>query len=309
MLSNSPSFLKIIALGSAASLVFGAAPAIGIATASGHFMLEKSQVWGNSSLFDGSTIQTDAASSDLALRNGVKVQLGAKSRARVYENRLALEKGAGQMTATAPYEIDAAGLKITGERVRVSVTDQVEVMAFAGSARVMSGSGQLLAAIPAGRSMNFAMQAGQTGAMTRSGCLLYKDGRYILQDENTQEVAELNGSNLAQNVGNRVEAVGTIAPARPVVKAATIVMNVTSLTSKSQGGCLSVASALDAKTEAPASASSSTPASAAAKTVPAAAKTGGGMSTGAKVGIVAAIAGGGAGAALALGGKKSSTSP
>ncbi len=33
------------------------------------------------------------------------------------------------------------------------------------------------------------------------------------------------------------------------------------------------------------------------------------MSTGAKVAIVGVIAGGGAGAALALGGKKSSTSP
>src|SRR6185369_3063631 len=115
-------------------------PAIGVVTASGHFMIEKSEVWGNSSLFDGSTIQTEAASSELALRNGVKVQLGAKSRARVFENRLALEKGAGQMSAGSketPFEIDAAGLKITGERVRVSVTDRVEVAAFAGAARVM----------------------------------------------------------------------------------------------------------------------------------------------------------------------------
>ncbi len=289
-------------------MLFGAAPTIGIVTASGSFIIEKSQVWGNSTLFDGSTIQTDAASSELSLRNGVKVQLGAKSRARVFENRLTLEKGAGQMTATAPYEIDAAGLEITGQRVRVSMTDQIEVMAFAGPARVVSASGQLLASIPSGRSMNFAMQAASTGEVTRTGCLLYKDGHYILQDENTQEVAELQGTNLAQNVGNRVEASGRTSAAKPDLSVATLVIDVSSVTSKSQGGCLSVASTLDAKTEAPATAQSAATPSA-PKTTPPVPKSGGGMSTGAKVGIAAAVAGGAAGAALALGGKKSSTSP
>src|SRR5258707_9597456 len=77
---------RFIALVSISSVVFGATPAIGIVTAAGHFTIEKSQVWGNSSLFDGSTIETDQASSDLALRNGVKVQLGSNSRARVFEN-------------------------------------------------------------------------------------------------------------------------------------------------------------------------------------------------------------------------------
>lgn len=299
----------MIALVAISSTLFGATPSIGIVTAAGHFMIEKSQVWGNSTLFDGSTIQTDQASSEMALRNGVKVQLGAKSRARVFENRLALEKGIGQVNAPASYEVLAAGLKITGERVRVSMTDRIEVAAFAGTARVQSASGQLLAAIPAGRAMNFAMQAAQTGAITRTGCLLYKDGRYILQDENTQEVAELNGANLAQNVGNRVEASGTASGTKPAVAVATMVMNVTSVTTKSQGGCLSVASALDARTEVPAAAQSaaSTGASRAPATAP---KTGGGgMSTGAKIGIAAAVIGGGAGAGIALAGKKGSTSP
>ena len=300
------SFLRSVALVSTTSVVFGATPAIGIVTASGHFLVEKSQVWGNSTVFDGATIETTQASSDVALKSGVKVQLGAKSKARIFERRLALEKGTGQ--ANGAYEIDAAGLKITGERVRVSVTDRIEVAAFAGSAKVVNGSGTMMAAIPAGRAMTFAMQAGQTGTVTRTGCLLYKDGHYILQDENTQEVVEVTGGNLAQNTGNRVEASGTVSSARPAVSGATSVVNVASVTTRSQGGCLSVASALDAKTEAPAAGAPSSPSSASAKTVPAA-KSGGGLSTGAKVAIVAVVAGGGAGAALALAGKKSSTSP
>jgi hypothetical protein len=164
-----------------------------------------------------------------------------------------------------------------------------------------------MAAIPAGRTMSFAMQASATGTMTRTGCLLYKDGHFILQDENTQEISELTGINLAANVGNRVEVTGTAAEAKPSVAIATVVLNVSTVTTKSQGGCLSVASALDAKAEAPAAAGATPPSSPTpAATAP---KTGGGLSTGAKVAIVAVIAGGGVGAALALAGKKSSTSP
>jgi hypothetical protein len=309
--SNSLLFHRLIALGAASSLVFAASPAIGIATASGHFLVEKSEVWGNSTLFDGSVVETAQASSELALRNGVKVQLGAKSRARVFDNRLTLERGAGQVTTAAvPYELDAAGLKITGERVRVSVSDRVEVMALAGSARVVSGSGQMLAAIPAGRSMNFAMQASATGAITRTGCLVYKDGHYLLQDENTREVVELLGNvDFQHNTGNRVEAIGGGSSSRPSLSVATLVMNVTTLNRKSEGGCLSVAASLDAKTEAPVGAAAAAPAAAAKPAPVAAAGGGGGMSTGAKIAIVGAIAGGGAGAALALAGKKSSTSP
>jgi hypothetical protein len=290
------------------AIAFAGPPVIGIVTASGHFTLERSVVWGNSTLFEGSTVETGEASSSLALRNGVRLELGAASKAKVFENRAVLEKGVGVVAGT--YEIDAAGLKIssTGARLRVTVGDRVEVAAVSGAARVSTGGGLLLASIPAGRSMNFSMQAGATGAVTRTGCLVYKDGHYLLQDENTQEVSELTGAeavmrDLHNNTGNRIEINGGTLAAKPAVGVATASINVLRLTVKSQGGCLSVASALDAQTDAPATGGSSGSVAQVPKS------TGGGMSTGAKVAIIAAIAGGGAGAALALAGKKSSTSP
>lgn len=310
MFSKSIFFSKLAAVLVVASVAFAGTPAIGIITASGHFIVERSEVWGNSTLFDGATVETQAASSELALRNGVKMQLGAGSRAKVWESRVMLEKGVGQVAAPASYEVDAAGLKIhagnESARMRVDLGLRVEVTALNGSARVTSGSGVLLASIPAGRSMSFSRQAAATGTMSRTGCLLYKDGHFIMQDENTQEVIELNGQDLAPNVGNRVEITGIAAATKPVVTIATIVINVTNLAPKSQGGCLSVASNLDAKTEAPAGSSAGGPQPAAANTPK---PSGGGMSTGAKIAIIGAIAGGGAGAALALAGKKSSTSP
>lgn len=149
------------------------------------------------------------------------------------------------------------------------------------------------------------MQAAQ-GQTVHAGCMVYKDGRFLLQDQTTQEVIELSGPDLAANVGNRVEARGAASSARPSVAPATSVMNIVSIAPQSQGGCLSVAAALNATTDVPAGAA---PATAGAKppgpTTPAGRT---GMSTGAKIAIVAAIGGGGAGAALALKGGKKSTS-
>ncbi len=294
------------------SAAFAGDAVIGIATASGHFNVASSQVWGNATLFEGAAVETGGASSELALRNGVKVQLGASSKARVFANRAVLERGTGQVAAPASYEIDAAGLRIDaqGARVRVGITDRIEVVSFSGAPRVMTQAGVLLAAVPAGRAMSFAMQAGSSGIVTRTGCLLYKDGHFILQDENTQEVAELRGSNLAPDTGNRVTITGTASPDRPSVSPATLVVNVTVVKQQSAGGCLSVASLLGAKTEAPSGAGAASSPQAAAPPATPAAGGGGGLSAGAKTAIIVGIAGGaGAGAAIALAGKKSSTSP
>jgi hypothetical protein len=139
--------------------------------------------------------------------------------------------------------------------------------------------------------------------------MVYKDGHFLLQDQNTQDVIEIVGRDLAPNVGNRVTVRGGSSNT-PGIAPAISVMNVASVALVAQGGCLSVAANLDAKTEVPAG--TAAPVTASAKplppAVPAAAQTHTGMSTGAKIGIVAAIGGGGAGAAIALAGGKKSTS-
>jgi len=292
-------------------------PAIGVVTASGHFILDRSEVWGNATLFDGGKIETGAASSEAALRNGVKIQLASASSATVGESQLTLTKGTGQISATEDYQVSAGGLAVrsaTGaSRVRVAwlAGGVVEVTTLSGAARVANRAGLVLASIPAGRRMDFALQAA-TGAITRTGCLLYKDGRFVLQDQNTQEVLEIRGDNLAAQVGNRVTVNGTASALRPALAAASGIVNANTVTLQETGGCLSVAAALDAQTEvtnATAATAPNQPAVAPAKAPAPAAAPKGGMSTGAKVALVAVIGGGGAGAAIALAGKKKSTSP
>jgi hypothetical protein len=288
-------------------------------TASGHFMLDRSEVWGNATLFDGAQIETRAASSQASLRNGVTIQLGSVSSASVNENHLTLTKGVGQVAAAESYEVSAGDLSIRSaagdSRVRVAWTSpgNLEVTALSGAARVSNRTGLLLASVPAGRRMTFAMQAAAAGVVTRTGCLLSKDGRFLIQDQNTQEVVEVRGDNLAANVGNRVAATGTVSVLRPAIAIATSILNANAVVLQQSGGCLSVAAALDAQTETTNAAATATPAPSQPAAAPGqapsapAAKTG--MSTGAKVAIVAVVAGGGAGAAIALAGGKKSTSP
>jgi hypothetical protein len=302
---------------------FAAPPGIGIVTASGHFTLDRSEVWGNTTLFDGGNVETGSASSEAILRNGVKIQLAAASRASVRENRLTLLQGTGQIAARETYEVNAGGLSIRSAsgvgRMRVgwSADGRIEVAALSGSARVATRTGMLLASIPTGKSMQFALQqqAGVVNAVTRVGCLLYKDTRFFIQDQDTQEIVELAGVNLGANAGNRMNVTGVVSSARPVLTIASSVMNVTSLTVQAVGGCLSVAAVLGAQTDV--QGAPDTPQAPPAVAAPPAggstpapvATGGGGMSTGAKVAIAAVAIGGGAGAAIALAGGKKSTSP
>ena len=290
-------------------------PAIGVVTASGHFILDRSEVWGNATLFDGGKIETATASSEAVLRNGVRIQLASASSATVGESQLTLTKGTGQVAATEDYQVSAGGLAIRSasgaSRVRVAwlAGGTVEVTALSGAARVASRTGLVLASIPSGHRMDFAMQAA-AGAVTRTGCLLSKEGRFLLQDQNTQEVLEIRGNDLASQVGNRVTITGTASAIRPALDVASGIVNANTVRLHETGGCLSVAAALDAQTEPTNAAAGATPSqpAAAPATAPAPAAKGG-MSTGAKVAIIAVIGGGGAGAAIALAGKKSSTSP
>src|SRR6266567_2060565 len=64
---------------------------IGMAVANGSFLVDQSRVWGNTTLFDGSMIETATAASDLQLNGGVMMRLASESRARVYRDRLVLE--------------------------------------------------------------------------------------------------------------------------------------------------------------------------------------------------------------------------
>jgi hypothetical protein len=119
---------------------FAANPAIGLMVTNGSFQVDHSNVWGTATLFDGNVVETNISSSQLQLNNGVKLRLAAKTRARVYESRLVLEKGIGQVESSK-YRIEAVSLRVEADtpgaaaRVQLTGPKRVVVAARDGAVR------------------------------------------------------------------------------------------------------------------------------------------------------------------------------
>jgi len=282
-----------------------AGPAIGVAMANGSFQVDSSQVYGNTTLFDGATIQTEKASSRLKLNNGAKMSLGENSRAMIFDKRMRLERGLGEVGASSSYRMEARTLRISpGDtkaiaRVKLEGDKQVLVSAVNGPVRVFNDSGLLVANVERGMALLFTPQAAQPSAFQMSGCLLQTaDGKFLLVDPN--QTVELRGSDLAQETNNRVEVKGTAYRSAPPIPPASQVVQVDSIQRTDVGGCLEAINKVES-----AGVKLVKPGPTVSPTLPQVAKT---SHTGIYVGVgVAAAAAVGIGVGLS-GGKKS-TSP
>jgi hypothetical protein len=273
-----------------------AAPALGVATAEGPFRLNSALVRNTATLTAGAAIETGATPSRLHLSSGARFRLDAHSRARVFASHLVLEQGSGELTASS-YAIEARSLRIIpsapNARARVALRDGnfVQVASASGRFRVHNAAGVLVSHLDPGYALEFEPQITGPGAPSSFvGCLLRKDGKFVLYDQTTRMIVELRGEGFEKEVGNRVQANGAARASSP--QASTQILDVTSIVRIEQGGCDDVASAIGAE-RAPSPRAAPTTTS---SRVPSAPQTG--MSAGAKVAIVAALAGGGAAGAV-----------
>jgi hypothetical protein len=271
---------------------------IGVVTSDGDFLLNDARVSGNATLTDGALVQTAEAPSILRLSHGARLELGRGARAKVFADRLVLEAGYSDIRATAKYAIEAASLRImpasadTAGRVVRQGERVVQVGVAEGSVRVFNAGGVLLANVFPGSPLEFEPQVVSAAPPSSfAGCLLRKQDKWILYDQTTRIIVELRGTGFDKEWGNRVQVIGTTDTSAQSEVGAQVV-DVSSLTRLAQGGCEGVAGLIGAslpKTPLPAGPAPTT---------------GGGMSAGTKVAIVAAV-GGGAGAGAYFATRKS----
>ena len=215
--------IRFLCIGAiAVASAFGANQAIGTAVANGSFQIDKSSVYGNTTLFDGSLIETGVVSSDLALRGGTRLRLGAQSQARVHPDRLVLDKGQTEISASAGYSVEALGLRVAPDSpqsrlaVTYSGTSRIEVAALAGSARISGLDGALIAKVAAGTALDLEPKASGAASPSKlTGILESKNGAFLLTDETTRVTYALVGTGLGQYIGKRVEVSGTINTGAP----------------------------------------------------------------------------------------------
>lgn len=228
-------------------------PSIGIAMAEGPFRIDRAEVKGNASLFDGSDVETGEASSKLRINGGTRLEIGTDSQARVFATHAVLERGGGQLESGSAYSLEARTLRIgTGgpkaiARVRLEGHGTVLVSAVNGPVRVSTAAGILVANLAAGRNLRFDPQAGAENVFEIAGCLLKKAGRFVLVDQTTSQVFDVRGTDLTSQLGNRVTVKGTGAPPdiAPIAGAVRVIL-VQSVTEIAPGGCLGAAASVGA---------------------------------------------------------------
>jgi len=267
---------------------------IGLVTSGGDFLIDQARVSGNATLRDGTLVETLGAPSALRLRRGAEIDLGERTKARVFADRLVLEAGVSDFRAGTGYAIEAASLRIrpasaaTRGRVVRPGERTVQLGVSEGAVEVFDARGILIANVVPGTALEFEPQvAGAAPPSSFAGCLLRKQDRWVLYDQTTRLVIQLRGTGFEKEWGNRVQVVGTTDVGAQSEVAAQVV-DVTSLTRLAQGGCEAVAKIIAAEL----------PAKPAPPGPPV--QTGGGMSAGTKVAILAVLgAGAGAGAYFA----------
>ncbi len=235
------------------SAILAAGTAIGLAVADGSFQVDRAQVWGSSSLFEGSTVETTLTASQIQVNGGVDVRLAADSRVKVFRQKMVLEQGFTQIQAATGYAVEARSLTIatgtreTVARIKLDGARKVTVAALGGPVEVRNGGGLLVARVETGRSLDFEPQTDGAAAPTRvSGCLLEKAGKPILVDQTANVVLELTGADLDKEMGNRVEIVGMAAGTATAGTGAAQAIKVAGLKEIGKGGCAAVAKKIGA---------------------------------------------------------------
>lgn len=210
-------------------------PVIGTIVAAGSFRVDDATVTGNATLFEGATVETRLAVSNLDLSSGTHVALWPESKGRVFGDHLILEKGSGEMAKAAGFHMEARTLRIQPEtghasaRVMLEGNTRVQVAALEGSLRVLNSRGLLIAALAPGTALDFQPPASpQAGSepWKMTGCLRVAAGHFLLTDDTTNVTAELEGDGLAAEGGNRVEITGALDPTGTPVSEATQVLRV-----------------------------------------------------------------------------------
>lgn len=211
------------------------ASSIGTVTTNGDVQVDGSTLRSNSTLFNGSVVQTSAARSDVRLSDGAQVVLNPDSRMTLYHDHAVLEQGLTMQRDAGKHAVIANGLKVTSESpdgvvlVSVQNSTHMEVAARTGTADVRTPAGDLVARIEPGKALSFQTVPGETASTPSvkiSGILRPVAGHYVLTDAQSGVMFQLRGANLAAYSGTPVQVSGMVASAVPTVPGASHLVDV-----------------------------------------------------------------------------------
>jgi len=207
----------VVSVLSMVSFMAAETASIGTVSARGDFRVDSHTIRSNATLFNGSVVETGAATADLRLEKGTAIIMSTNSRGTLYSDHLVLEQGKSQFTASKAFHLEADSLHVTTNGstsqgiVSLAPGNTVEVAALSGAFSVTNDHGVLLANVTPGRTMSFAMQTNASAtAFKATGRVSVEDGHYYLTDSTTGVKYQLVGKNLAKQVGKDVTVKGSM---------------------------------------------------------------------------------------------------
>ncbi len=240
-------FRALVALLCVGSLTFcfAGGASIGIAMVNGTATVDNDSIRGNTSVLEGSVVETAKGSSQLSLNGGARLDFGAASRGKVFRDHVVLEKGMGQVHGGSSFPLFANALHVVGSgadsTVRVAVKDSKRILvgAVTGEAQVLNSNGLLLAKVMPGRTFEFDQEAGAAAQAKISGCVERRGGKFYVRDDTTGVVSEISGTGLDQYVRKHVDVSGSIDTAATPGSGSTQYVRVSAggITSSGGAGC------------------------------------------------------------------------
>ena len=227
--------ILICAFSSAVGLLSAATSGIGVAMSEGTILINSSAAAGNATIFDGSTLETQSATSQVRLNGGAQLRLASGSRGTVFTDHVDLQKGSARI---AGYSANANGLNVRADgkaSATVSMRDQgvVEIAALTGSVHVFNAAGFNVANLAPGRALDLRPQdAGASAPSSLVGCAVKSGNDTLLTDETSNVTVQLRGGNV--RAGRRVQITGSMVPNATPASGATQIVNVTNV--KEVGG-------------------------------------------------------------------------
>src|SRR5580658_2995019 len=233
----------IVCAFSSLGLLSAATSGIGVAMSEGSILIDSSSAAGNATIFNGSTLETQTASSQVHLNGGAQLRLASDSRGTVFSDHVDLQKGSAGITG---YSANASGLSVRADgkaSATISMRDHgvVEIAALTGDVHVFNAAGLNVANLVPGRALDLKPQdAGANAPSSLTGCAVKAGGNTLLTDETSNVTVQLKGGNV--KTGQRVQITGSMVPNATPPSGATQVINVTNV--KQVGGpCKGVGSA------------------------------------------------------------------
>jgi len=224
---------------SSLGLLSAVTPGIGVAMSEGSILINSSSAVGNATIFNGNTLETQTASSQVHLKGGAQLRLASDSRGTVFSDHVDLQKGSASITG---YSANASGLNVRADgkaSAAISMRDQgvVEIAALTGDVHVFNAAGLNIANLVPGRALDLRPQdAGASAPSNLTGCAVKSGSNTLFTDETSNVTVQLVGGNV--RAGRRVQVTGSMVPNATPPSGATQVINVTNV--KEVGGACKV---------------------------------------------------------------------